>query len=165
MNIPLLIQKTKGEKEKELSDLEKAIKSAKEKYKINFIVTGAIRSEYQKSRIQKICEKLELKCLNPLWQKDELEYLEELIKNKFKVIITGVSAYPLNSSWLGLEINNKFIEKVIDLNNKYKVNIAGEGGEFETFVISCPLFKKELKIKNKKISGEKNSWKMEIEVE
>ena len=165
MNIPLLIQKTKGEKEKELSDLEKAIKSAKEKYKINFIVTGAIMSEYQKSRIQKICEKLELKCLNPLWQKDELEYLEELIKNKFKVIITGVSAYPLNSSWLGLEINNKFIEKVIDLNNKYKVNIAGEGGEFETFVISCPLFKKELKIKNKKISGEKNSWKMEIEVE
>ena len=38
-------------------------------------------------------------------------------------------------------------------------------GEFETFVLDCPLFKRELKIKDKKISGEKNSWRIEIEVE
>src|SRR3989344_2272751 len=35
MNIPLVYLKTKGEKEKELSDLEKAIKIAIKKYKIN----------------------------------------------------------------------------------------------------------------------------------
>ncbi len=162
MGIPLLIKKTKGKKEDELKDLEKIISKAKKKFKVDTVVTGAIASVYQASRIQKICDKLKLKCFNPLWGKDELKYLNELIDGKFKIIITGVAAYPLDESWLGREINRKFVEEVIDLNNKYRINPAGEGGEFETFVLDCPLFKKPLKIKNQKISGEKNSWGMEI---
>jgi len=164
MGIPLIIQKTKGEKEKELKDLEKAIKLAKDKYNINAVVSGALASNYQKSRIQKICDKLGLEYINPLWNKDEIKYLNELIKNKFKVIITGVFAYPLDKTWLGREINKKFIDEVKQLKDKYKIHPAGEGGEFETFVLDCPLFEKELKVRNKKISGEKNSWKMEIKI-
>ena len=165
MNIPLIIQKTKGKKEEELKDLENAIKKSKDKFKIDTIVTGAIQSVYQASRIKKICDKLKLKCFNPLWQKDELNYLEDLIKNKFKVIIIGVAAYPLDKFWLGKEINKNFIKKVKELNKKYKIHPAGEGGEFETFVLNCPLFKKPLKVINKKISGEEYSWKMDIDVE
>jgi len=165
MGIPLITQKTEGKKEDELKDLEKAIKTAIKKYKIERVVTGAIYSEYQKSRIQKICDKLNLECLNPLWYKDEFEYLNELIKNKFRVIITGVAAYPLNETWLGREINKKFIDDVKELNKKYQIHPAGEGGEFETFVLNCPLFSRGLKIVNKKITGENNSWRMEMEVE
>ena len=62
MDTPLIIQETKGEKEIELKDLEKAIKKAKEKYKIDTVVTGALASNYQASRIKKICDKLKLKC-------------------------------------------------------------------------------------------------------
>jgi ABC transporter with metal-binding/Fe-S-binding domain ATP-binding protein len=164
MNLPLLIQKTKGEKEKELLDLKKAIEKAKKKYKIQGIVTGAIQSVYQASRIQKICNELDLECFNPLWQKDEENYLEELIKNKFKIILSGVFAYPLDETWVLREINDKFIKEIKELNKKYKIHIAGEGGEFETFVLDCPLFSRKLKIKSSKISGEKNSWKAEIEV-
>ena len=164
MNIPLIIQKTKGKKEEELKDLEKVIKKVKDKFEIQGIVTGAIQSVYQASRIQKICDKFGLEYFNPLWHKDELEYLNELIKNKFKVIITGVFAYPLDKSWLGREINKEFIREVKELKEKYKIHVAGEGGEFETFVLDCPLFKKPLKVKNSKISGEKNSWRMDVEV-
>ncbi len=166
MEIPLIIQKTKGNKEDELRDLEKAIEKAKQKYKIQGIVTGAIQSVYQASRIQKICDKLNLECFNPLWQKNEEEYLTELIKNKFKTILTGIFAYPLNESWLGKEINQQFINELKKINQKYKINLTGEGGEFETFVLNCPLFKKELKIFNKKISSTgENSWRMEVEIE
>ena len=165
MGIPLLIQKTKGKKEEELKDLKKAITNTKKKYKIEGIVTGALASVYQSSRIQKICDELKLKCINSLWKKDEIEYLKELIKNKFEVIIIGVFAYPLDNSWLGRPVDNKFIEEVQILSKKYKIHPAGEGGEFETFVLDCPLFKKSLNIVDSKISGEKNSWSMEIEVE
>lgn len=165
MNIPVIIQKTKGKKEEELKDLETAIKKAKQKYEIEGIVTGAIESVYQASRVQKICDKLNMECFNPLWQKSETEYLNELIKNKFKVIITGVFAFPLDNSWLGLEINEAFIEKIKELSRKCQIHPAGEGGEFETFVLDCPLFKTPLKVKNKKIAGEGNSWKMEVELE
>jgi len=166
MEIPLIIQKTEGNKEEELKDLEKAIEKAKQKYKIEGIVTGAIQSIYQSLRIQKICNKLNLECFNPIWQKNEEEYLAELIQNKFKVILTGVFAYPLNESWLGKEINREFINELKKINQTYKINIAGEGGEYETFVLNCPLFKKELKIINKRIfSTGENSCKMELEVE
>ena len=94
-----------------------------------------------------------------------MEYLNELIKNKFKVIITGVAAYPLDESWLNREINNSFITDIKELKNLYKIHPAGEGGEFETFVLNCPLFKKELKVRDKKISGKNNAWRMEIDVE
>src|SRR3989344_5680021 len=164
MKIPLISQETKGEKESELKDLEKAIKRAKEEYSIDGIVTGAVESVYQASRIQKICDKLGLECFNPLWQKDEEEYLDELIKNKFKIIITGVFAYPLGKSWLGREIDSQFIKEVKELNKKYNIHIAGEGGEFETFVIDCPMFKTPLEIISSETSGGKNSWKMEIEI-
>lgn len=166
MNIPLLIQKTKGEKEKELKDLEAAIKLAKEKYNIDTIVTGALHSVYQASRIQKICDKLDLKCFNPLWHKDEIEYLNELVKDNFKVMIVGVFAYPLDNSWLGRIVDEEFINEVQILKEKYKIHPAGEGGEFETFVLNCPLFNKELKVKSfRDISTGENSWRREIELE
>ncbi|MEM3113060.1 MAG: diphthine--ammonia ligase [Candidatus Pacearchaeota archaeon] len=164
MRIPIIIKKTKGIKENELKDLEKAVKQAKLKYKIQGIITGAVESVYQTSRIQKITDKLGLECFNPLWQKNQIELLEELIKNNFEVIITGIAAYPLDNSWLGRKINRKFINDMGNLHKKYKINPAGEGGEFETFVLNCPLFKKPLKVKGKKISGNRNSWRIEIEI-
>jgi len=162
MKLPLIVHKTEGKKEEELIDLEHAIRKSIKKYKIEGIVTGAIGSVYQASRIQKICDNLNLKCINPLWQKEEISYLNELLEKKFKVIIIGVFAYPLNSKWLGRIIDKEFIEEVKILKEKYKIHPAGEGGEFETFVLDCPLFKKPLKIRDKKIFGEKNSWYMKI---
>lgn len=165
MNLPIIVHKTLGIKEKELDDLEEAIKDAKEKYNLDAIVTGALHSIYQASRIQKICDSLGLQCLNPLWHKDEVAYLQELIDNNFYVMIIGVFAYPLDKSWLGKIINTRFIEDVKKLKENYKIHVAGEGGEFETFVLNCPLFSRELKITSKNISGEDNSWKMEINVQ
>jgi len=166
MNLPIIIQKTKGKKEIELKDLETAIRSAKAKYRIQGVITGAIQSVYQSSRIQKICNKLNLEVFNPLWQISEQEYLENLIKNKFQVILTGVFAYPLDKSWLGKTINKKFMKEITDLNKKYKISLIGEGGEFETFVLDCPLFSKSLKIKSFKDSKEgENSFRREIKLE
>jgi asparagine synthase (glutamine-hydrolysing) len=166
MKIPILIGKTEGEKELELKDLQRIIEKAKKKYKFDVLVTGALHSVYQASRIQKICDDLKLKCFNPLWHKDEIKYLEELIKNKFKIIIIGVFAYPLDGKWLGRKIDENFIKEVKELKEKYKIHGAGEGGEFETFVLDCPLFKRELKIKSFKDFKEgENSWRRELEVE
>jgi|SRR3989344_5638575 len=165
MHIPVLLIKTKGEKEKELKDLEKAMVVAKKRYKIEGIVTGAVESIYQASRIQKICNKLHLECFNPLWQKNQFELLNDLIKNKFEVIITGVFAYPLDKKWLGRKIDENFIKDIERLHKKYKINSAGEGGEYESFVLNCPIFKKGLKVKNYKDFGEKNSWRREVEIE
>jgi len=166
MDVPLLVHETKGEKEKELKDLKDSIKIAKEKYGIEGVVTGALHSEYQASRIGKICEELGLESINPLWHRDEIGYLNELIDADFDIVITAVAAYPLDGSWLGRKIDNKFIEEVKVLKEKYKIHPAGEGGEFETFVLNCPLFSRGLKIKSFEDSSTgEYSWRREIEVE
>ncbi len=165
MDLPLVLNQTVGKKELELRDLESAIELAREHYEFDTIVTGALHSEYQASRIQAICDKLKLKCFNPLWHKDEISYLHELVDANFKIIIVGVFAYPLDKSWLGRIIDNKFIDEVAQLKAKYKIHAAGEGGEFETFVLNCPLFKYELKVKSfKDTNGGENSWRREIKV-
>lgn len=164
MNIPLIFKETKGIREDELKDLESAIKEAIKKYKIQGIVTGAVESVYQASRIQIICDKLKIECFNPLWQKNQIELLQDLLRERFRVVVTGVFAYPLNGSWLGREINQEFIRDVKKLNMDYEINPSGEGGEFETFVIECPLFKKPLRVTGGEFTGDKNSWKLELEL-
>jgi ABC transporter with metal-binding/Fe-S-binding domain ATP-binding protein len=159
MEIPILVHQTRGIKELELKDLEKAIFKAKRKYGIEGIVTGALASVYQASRIQKICDNLNLECLNPLWKKDKVQLLGELIRNKFEIILSGVFAYPFDVKWVGRKIDKEFIEKIKILTAKYKINPAGEGGEFESLVLNCPLFKEKLKVKIVDTIGKGNSWK------
>lgn len=147
MDLPIIIQRTKGEKEKELIDLKQAINKAKDEFKIQGVVSGALFSNYQKERIEKICSKLKLKLLSPLWHIDQEKEMREILNNKFKIIFSSIAAYGLDKNWLGRIITNKDIDKLVELNKKYKINIAGEGGETESLVLDCPLFKKKIVIK------------------
>ncbi len=164
MGLPLLVAKTLGKKEEELADLKAAVLEAKQKYSIEGVVTGAIESCYQAARVQKICMELNLDCFNPLWQKDQITHLQDLIRNNFNIIITGVSAFPLDQHWLGRKIDQDFINEITALQERFKINPAGEGGEFETFVLNCPLFKKPLALVGQIIEGEGNAWRMEVDV-
>lgn len=163
LDIPIIEYNTKGEKEKELIDLKAAIQKAKNDYNIEGIVTGAINSAYQSSRIQKICNELDLWCYNPLWQKDQVDFLYELVESDFKIVILGVFSYPFDSSYLGKIIDKDLIEKLIEMQNRYQINPAGEGGELETFVLDQPLFKQKLEItESEKIMDSENSGILQI---
>ena len=151
MEIPLIEQKTAGIKEEELEDLRLAIAKAKKQFNVEGIVTGAIESVYQATRIQKICDELDLWCFNPLWQTDQLEHLDELVKQCFKIIITGIFAEPFTKKWLGREIDDKSVKELAHLHKEFKINPAGEGGEFETLVTDGPDFKKRLEIKESEV--------------
>lgn len=144
MGIPLLTKSTKGEEEKELRDLKEIIGSAKDE--IEGVVSGALFSEYQKQRIDVVCEELRLVSFAPLWHKNPEMLLREMLEAGFEIIITAVAAQGLNESWLGRRIDEKCIEELKELNKKYKIHISGEGGEFETLVLDMPMFREKLKI-------------------
>ncbi|MCK4649733.1 diphthine--ammonia ligase [Candidatus Pacearchaeota archaeon] len=165
MGVPLILKETTGVREKELIDLDIAIEEARDRFGIEGVVTGAVCSVYQASRVQKICNKLGLECFNPLWQKDQVELLRELIAEKFEVIVVGVAAYPLDEKFLGREVDSEFINEMVRLKEKFDINPAGEGGEFESFVLDCPLFERGLEVKSFEDFGEGNSWRREIETE
>jgi ABC transporter with metal-binding/Fe-S-binding domain ATP-binding protein len=151
MDVPIIIRISKGEKEKELQDLKKAMKEAISRYGISGVVSGAIYSNYQKSRIDALCNDLEIESLSPLWKNTPRDMLIEMVEHGFKVIISAVAAEGLGPEWLGKELDTKTIDELCDLHNTCYVCTGGEGGEFETFVLDAPFFKKMVKI----IDGEK----------
>ena len=157
LQLPQITRTTRGEKEKELSELEDAIAEAARKYQIEGVVTGAVESVYQAERVQRICNHLGLWCFNPLWKHDQKALLEELLEKRFKVIISGVFAYPLDEKWLGKQIDNKLIDKLVDLQQKYGLSPAGEGGEIETTVLDAPLFKKKIEVLDYSVEFKGNS--------
>jgi len=159
IGMPIVIERTKGEKEIELKDLERAIKKAIKIYRIEGIVTGAIESIYQASRIQRICSKLGIECFNPLWQRNQLELLGEIIKLKFDVIITGVFAEGIENL-AGKRIDGEFLEEIKKAHEKYKINPAGEGGEFESLVLDAPFFRKRLDILKSRIKEDRQGGKV-----
>jgi ABC transporter with metal-binding/Fe-S-binding domain ATP-binding protein len=148
MGIEQIAKRTKGEKEKELEDLKKVLSGMKE---IDGIVSGAIASNYQKSRIDKICDELKISHFSPLWQKNQEKVLEEEILAGFEIIITGVFAEGFEKSWLGRKIDDEARKKLLELKRKFGISVSGEGGEYESFVLNCPLFKKRIEILNSEI--------------
>jgi predicted ATP pyrophosphatase (TIGR00289 family) len=145
MGIPLIKAKTHGVKEKELDDLKKILNELKVRG-VRAIFTGALASEYQKSRIDQLCTDLGLISNAPLWHVDPKDYMEEIIDLGFEVIIISVSAEGLDESWLGRKIDHELLDELIILNNKYGMHMAFEGGEAETLVLDCPIFKKRINI-------------------
>jgi ABC transporter with metal-binding/Fe-S-binding domain ATP-binding protein len=156
LGLPLLTKVTEGRKEEELKDLEQAIAEAMGKFRIKGVVTGAVESVYQSERIQQICNRLGIGCFSPLWKRNQKALLEELVEKHFKVIITGVFAYPLDETWLGKEINAELIEKLVSLHRKFGLSPSGEGGEIETTVLDAPLFKKRIEILDYSVEAKGN---------
>lgn len=159
IGLPIIIQKTRGIKEEELKDLEKAIKRAIKNYGIEGIVTGAIESVYQASRIQTITNDLNIECFNPLWQKNQFELLNELFKEGFEIIIVGVFGEGLEGL-LGKKIDTHTIEELKRIYQKLKINPAGEGGEYESFILNAPYFKKKINIKKTSTVEEKSGGRI-----
>lgn len=150
LDIPIISAETDGIKEEELKDLKREFDNLKN-LGVEAIYTGALFSVYQKSRIEKLCAEVGLKAVSPYWHVDELEYMRKIVALGFKVIICGVAAWGLDESWLGRVIDDEAIDELVEINEKYQVNIAFEGGEAETLAIDGPIFKKRIKIiKDKK---------------
>ncbi|MGZ7046970.1 MAG: diphthine--ammonia ligase [Methanobacterium sp.] len=145
MSINFIQKVTKGIKEEELEDLTEILGNLKDNG-VEAIYSGALHSIYQKSRIDNICDELGLKSCAPLWHRDPEEYIKEIINLGFEVIITSVSAEGLDKSWLGKKIDFDVLNEIKDLNKKYGIHMAFEGGEAETLVLDGPIFKKRIKI-------------------
>lgn len=161
--IQLIQMPSSGEKEKEVEDLKQAVELAKARFKIEGVVCGAVRSNYQKERVERICKDLNLKLICPLWNKDEDYYMHELLLSRFSIIITAVAADGFNEGWLGKKLDARALQKLRELKKRFRISLCGDGGEYESFVLDCPLFRKRIGIlSSEKVMEEENSGYLKI---
>tara|TARA_Y100000310_G_C20650318_1_gene799055 strand:- start:1412 stop:2077 length:666 start_codon:yes stop_codon:yes gene_type:complete len=143
MDIEYIEVHTKGRKEEELIDIENALKALD----IDGIVCGAVASKYQQSRVKKICDKLGLKLIAPLWQRNNTQLLKDMLKDKFDIMIVAVAGGDaFDDKWLGKIITTDIVKDLEALQKKHGISPLGEGGELETLVINCPLYKEKLDV-------------------
>lgn len=162
LGLPLVSVVSEGRKEEELADLERAITEAKNNFGIEGVVTGAVESVYQASRVQRLCNKLDVWSFNPLWKHDQKALLETLVEKNFNVVISGVFAYPLDEKWLGKQIESHMIERLVTLQGQYGISPSGEGGEIETTVLDAPMFKQRIEILDSAIEAKGGSGVFQI---
>ncbi|GMG99571.1 hypothetical protein Nepgr_001411 [Nepenthes gracilis] len=117
-----------------LSEVKRQIPS------ISAVSSGAIASDYQRLRVESVSARLGLVSLAYLWKQDQSLLLKEMITNGIIAVIIKVAAIGLDpSKHLGKEITH-LESHLHHLNELYGINVCGEGGEYETLTLDCPLF-------------------------
>ncbi|CAH0560796.1 unnamed protein product [Brassicogethes aeneus] len=162
MDLPLYKKETMGvandqgknykpSKNDEVEDLYLLLKEVMEEMEVEAVSVGAILSDYQRIRVENVCVRLNLVPLAYLWQQKQADLFNEMIKCEVDAIVIKVAA-------LGLEPNKHLGRSLSSLqphlfamNEKYGLNVCGEGGEYETLTLDCPLFKSRIVIDESEI--------------
>ena len=144
LGIELIVGESEGLEGEELGDLRDLIFKVRDK--IEGVVVGGIASNYQGKRIKEICDELGLEFIAPLWDYDSEKLWEELLKNRFRVVLTKIACDGLSKDWLGKCIDRDSFEELKKIASRYKFRLDFEGGEAESVVLNMPGFKKEIKI-------------------
>lgn len=154
LGIPIRYRESSGLKEEELKDLEELMRS---EGGAEGFVCGAIASDYQWSRLNDICERLGKPLFAPLWRKDQLMLLEEMLAAGFRFMISGVYAQGFDEGWLGKVITSRSVDELRKLRDRYRISVAGEGGELETFVLDGPNFSKAVRVEEARANWRRHS--------
>jgi diphthine-ammonia ligase len=141
----------------EVECLYELLKQVKEKHPdVEAVSSGAIRSTYQKRRVENVCMRLGLTSLAFLWEADQAKLLQNMIDCNLSAIIIKVAVYGLGPADLGRSLE-ELQPKLIKLSEQFGVNVCGEGGEYESLTLNCPLFKKRLVIDETALITHKDS--------
>ena len=126
---------TEGNKEEELRDLEAGLAALD----IEGVVAGAVASEYQASRVKAITDKLGLSLFTPLWHMDPEILLRE-VAGRLDARIIVTAAEGLDASFLGARFDDALIHRLKRVAATRRINIAGEGGEYESITLNAPFY-------------------------
>ncbi|XP_064316241.1 diphthine--ammonia ligase isoform X6 [Phalacrocorax carbo] len=137
--------------EDEVEDLYHLMKLVKDKEGVEGVSVGAILSDYQRVRVEDVCRRLNLQPLAYLWRRNQEILLKEMISSNIQAIIIKVAAFGLDpDKHLGKTLD-QMEPYLLELSAKYGVHVCGEGGEYETFTLDCPLFKKKIVVDAAKV--------------
>lgn len=125
----------------EVEDLYELLETVKLNYSnVDAVSCGAILSNYQKNRVENVCKRLDLEVLAYLWNRNQKELLKEMVDNGIEAILIKTASFGLEKSHIGKSIKEMF-PYLESANEKYGLNICGEGGEYETITLDCKLYK------------------------
>ncbi len=159
MGLPLLEIPVSGEAEREVDELEAALRPLALSGQIDGLLAGAIASDYQWARLNAVGHRLGLPCVTPLWRVDPERVLRDELASGLKFMIVAAQTEGLDEKWLGHTVDGPLLEDLLAAAREHRFNAAGEGGEYESLVTDGPLFSERIWVEAYHVmAGETSSY-------
>lgn len=142
MGLPQIEENAKPGEDGELDGLRRVLERAD----ADGVVVGAIASDYQYSRVNRIADQLGLRVFAPLWRQDPSRLVHDYLAAGLRIVFSSVSADGFDASWLGRPWDEDAVRDLLELHRARGVHPCGEGGEFETLVLDAPFFRKAIEV-------------------
>ncbi len=143
MGLEIMVSEARGDG---LSVLRKLIKNASKEYGVSALVIGVLESDYQRMRMAQLAVELGLKVYTPLWRRNPVVYMEELLELGIEYAISSISTMGLSPKYVGRIVDECLLKEILTLSKRHGFHPSFEGGEAETIVLEAPLFKSPISI-------------------
>lgn len=80
-----------------------------------------------------------------LWEWDQKDLLKAMIDGEMNSILIKVAAFGMKKEHLGKSLAEMY-DHLIMMSDKFGNHCCGEGGEFESLTLDCPIYKKKIKM-------------------
>lgn len=122
---------------------------------VEAMVFGDIYLDEHKEWVDRVCKDLRITPVEPLWNASALSLVREFVQLGFKSIVVSAQADKFDKDFVGRLIDDKLIDELVSRN----VCPCGENGEFHSFVIDGPIFKKKIEILESEPVLKEGFWK------
>lgn len=154
IGIPL----TQKEVTADMKEYEKEFKEAVLEFKDKGIFTmvfGDIYLDEHKDWVERVCGEVGVTPVEPLWARDPFGIAEEFVDMGFKAIVVSCQADKFNKDFIGRVVDREMIDEL----RKRSICPCGENGEFHTFVVDGPIFRKKIEITESEAVLKEGFWK------
>ncbi len=151
LGLPLIEWAVAEGADEEVRELGQALACAKRVFNLDGIVSGALASEYQRTRIDAIGHRVGLKSFAPLWHKEPRAYVEGLVRGGYDLVFSRVAAGGIPNDWAGTRLDAAKIAVLAA--SPARPHVAGEGGEYETLVLDAPAFTRRLVVERAQVEA------------
>jgi uncharacterized protein (TIGR00290 family) len=111
------------------------------------VVAGAIQSSYQWGRLLRVADGVGRRVYTPLWRTEPARVVREEVAAGLDIRLVHLAAEPLTPDLLGRQLDLRLVSEIERRAREIRpVNVAGEGGEFETLVVDAPFFDRRIEL-------------------
>ncbi|MFA5945214.1 MAG: diphthine--ammonia ligase [Candidatus Thermoplasmatota archaeon] len=161
LGLPLVEAEVRSGKVEEVEDLQRAVTAAKRELGLDGLVSGALASEYQRTRIDLVGHRAGLKSFAPLWHKQPRGYVDGLVAAGWDIRFSRTAADGVPSSWAGQRLDGAKVAAMAG--HRSRPHVAGEGGEYETLVLDAPCYGRRLIVERAMVeeTASRATWRVE----
>jgi len=141
IGIPLIQKEVSADMEKYETEFKETVSEIKTKG-IQGMVFGDVYLEEHRDWVERVCKDLEILPIEPLWNRPPFRVVEEFIDLGFKAIVVSCKADIFGEDFIARALDKDLLRE-LQMRN---ICPCGENGEFHTFVIDGPMFKRRIEI-------------------